>query len=62
MDKFNYRDLIDKKFKEIELAPELSQDDIEFIGNHICLNCSNHPNNGGLGVCLCTLGGPQITC
>ncbi len=26
-----------------------------------CRHCSNHPSNGGSGVCLCTLGGPKIT-
>lgn len=26
-----------------------------------CRYCSNHPSNGGSGVCLCTLGGPKIT-
>lgn len=27
-----------------------------------CINCSNHPSNGGSGICHCTLGSPQITC
>lgn len=27
-----------------------------------CKHCSNHPSNGGSGVCLCTLGLPKITC
>ena len=27
-----------------------------------CRNCSNHPSNGGSGICLCTLGTPKITC
>ena len=26
-----------------------------------CKTCSNHPRNGGSGVCLCTLGMPNIT-
>lgn len=26
-----------------------------------CLGCSNHPNNGGSGICHCTLGLPIIT-
>jgi hypothetical protein len=25
-------------------------------------NCSNHPINGGTGICHCSLGLPQITC
>lgn len=27
-----------------------------------CKTCSNHPTNGGSGICNCTLGLPQITC
>ena len=28
-----------------------------------CKHCSNHPSNGGSGICLCTLGGmARITC
>ena len=27
-----------------------------------CKNCSNHPSNGGSGICNCTLGLPKITC
>ena len=27
-----------------------------------CRNCSNHPSNGGSGICHCTLGSPKITC
>lgn len=27
-----------------------------------CRNCSNHPSNGGSGICNCTLGLPKITC
>ena len=26
-----------------------------------CKNCSNHPSNGGTGICFCTLGTPKIT-
>ena len=26
-----------------------------------CKNCSNHPSNGGSGICHCTLGGFKIT-
>lgn len=26
-----------------------------------CVNCSNHPSNGGSGICHCTLGGIKIT-
>ena len=27
-----------------------------------CQNCSNHPSNGGSGICHCTLGLPEIRC
>jgi len=27
-----------------------------------CKTCSNHPSNGGSGICNCILGSPQITC
>ena len=27
-----------------------------------CKNCSNHPSNGGSGVCNCILGLPVVTC
>ena len=26
-----------------------------------CRNCSNHPSNGGSGICHCILGSPKIT-
>ena len=26
-----------------------------------CKNCSNHPSNGGTGICHCTLASPKIT-
>ena len=26
-----------------------------------CVNCPNHPNNGGNGICNCTLGLPKVT-
>lgn len=27
-----------------------------------CQGCSNHPSNGGSGICHCILGGTKITC
>lgn len=27
-----------------------------------CRSCSNHPSNGGSGICNCTLGMTKITC
>lgn len=43
--------------KSIKIVVENPQDDIP----EACRHCSNHPSNGGSGVCLCTLGGPKIT-
>ena len=27
-----------------------------------CKSCSNHPSNGGSGICNCTLGTPPVKC
>ena len=27
-----------------------------------CKSCSNHPSNGGSGICNCTLGTPEVKC
>ena len=27
-----------------------------------CRSCTNHPSNGGTGICHCTLGSPQVKC
>ena len=27
-----------------------------------CINCPNHPSNGGSGICHCILGQSKITC
>ena len=27
-----------------------------------CRSCTNHPSNGGTGICHCTLGLPSVTC
>ena len=26
----------------------------------VCMNCNNHPSNGGTGICYCTLGSIAI--
>ena len=30
--------------------------------NNPCKNCPNHPDNGGSGICNCTLGLPKVIC
>lgn len=43
------------------------QDDFEIVINFktgipaSCRGCSNHPSNGGSGICHCTLGSPKVT-
>ena len=29
---------------------------------YVCKSCSNHPSNGGSGICHCIMGTPPITC
>lgn len=41
-----------------ELTNIIHKDDIP----DPCITCSNHPKNGGSGICNCILGLPQITC
>lgn len=39
--------------------------DKELLLQHIpdpCKSCSNHPTNGGSGICNCTLGQVPVTC
>lgn len=36
--------------------------DINNSYNNACINCPNHPNNGGSRICNCTLGITPITC
>ena len=36
---------------------------IDYINCNIpdaCKNCSNHPSNGGSGICFCTLGSQEV--
>lgn len=46
----------------------ICQNDFDIVINYktnmpaSCRNCSNHPINGGSGICHCILGGSQITC
>jgi hypothetical protein len=42
----------------------IDQNKIQEILNtpEACRNCSNHPSNGGSGICHCILGQPKVTC
>ena len=45
------------------LSSNLSEDDCtSSFSQSACLNCANNPDNGGSGICLCTLGHTEITC
>ena len=51
---------INKKDDFIRYAP---QPDLETLSiPDACQSCSNHPLNGGSGICNCTLGTPQVKC
>lgn len=67
-------EILDKIHSELKESqpefPELSH--IPYINNcssivdqtipEPCRNCSNHPSNGGSGICFCTLGSPKVIC
>jgi hypothetical protein len=49
-----------------KVAPVTNYDDFTLVPNttqfipDACKNCSNHPSNGGSGICNCTLGLPTV--
>ena len=53
-----------KENYDIDLVAEPSETpdtfDNLFFNNDSCKNCSNHPKNGGSGMCHCILGSPII--
>lgn len=67
---FNNKEIdINDLFKELQSLNNkldfiINQNKINQINNipPACKNCSNHPSNGGTGICNCILGTPQITC
>ena len=50
---------IKEEWPDATVLPEQYRSD-SFIPE-ACRNCSNHPSNGGSGICNCTLGLPKIT-
>lgn len=46
---------------EKEYVVDTSQTNLKKIPD-ACKNCSNHPSNGGSGICHCILGLSKITC
>ena len=54
-------------YSESETIPKIKKSDsFDFTPlNSIplsCRNCSNHPSNGGSGICFCILGLPEMKC
>lgn len=55
------RDLMKDTFGNLDLLP-YQRDTLKTFIPEACRGCSNHPINGGSGICHCTLGIPKITC
>lgn len=57
----SYFDMMTKEFPNNQVICRVK----EYIDFNVvpdaCKNCSNHPSNGGSGICFCTLGTPQVT-
>ena len=51
---------INKKDDFVRYAPAPNIETLEIPG--ACKACSNHPSNGGSGICNCTLGTPEVKC
>lgn len=52
------------KIKIIEIEPDIlitNVNQINYTSQNPCTFCSNNPQNGGNGVCHCTLNTPKIT-
>jgi len=62
-------------YSVIKNATKLSSDDLKISKEYIipemydinempssCIHCSNHPRNGGSGICHCTLGNIAWSC
>ena len=47
--------------QEIQRLHAISGDNLSNVPVN-CRNCSNHPSNGGSGICHCILGSTQVTC
>ena len=68
VDETQFKDILDKELQD--LPKEVLQNIIvESIKGYFqqdplppdaCKHCSNHPSNGGSGICNCTLGSPVI--
>ena len=53
----------ERSFNYLEILPDRDwRETQDWMFPPACRNCSNHPRNGGSGICHCTLGSPQIRC
>ena len=55
------QDLMKDAFVNLDLLP-YQRDALQNLIPEACRGCSNHPINGGSGICHCILGIPKITC
>ena len=64
-----FEDLLIKNYVEVEDKPEYAYYNMQFLEQNVyslsqvppsCQGCSNHPSNGGCGICHCTLGLSEI--
>ncbi len=46
-------------FDTLDFSPNF---DLKVQDKSPCDSCPNNPKNGGSGICLCTLGMPEIYC
>ena len=53
----------EKEFLEWANSEALQQGPVNTLKQipEVCKNCSNHPSNGGSGICFCTLGSMTTT-
>lgn len=49
------------KIEEYNNNP-LYSDSLTIPNSDVCKSCTNHPSNGGSGICHCILGIPTLTC
>lgn len=56
-----YQDLARRRFDELMAAGTPVELDVRLRGRRTA-GCPCRTENGGSGVCGCTLGGPQVTC
>lgn len=51
-----------QKEKQIYIPARWTYINLDSSTLEVCRNCSNHPSNGGDGICNCILGQQVVTC